>query len=174
MNSEVLTFIATIAAAVIGGSGIAGLVAGGVELGKRSRFRRRVEKGVVIRNLLTPGSPERAAMDHAIAADAARLAALSVVGIGGFLDVHRSVLVMIGGLVVSVFSAVVGVNLEAWQANPSSFPLPVFVALVVLSVAGGAGYSFLVSDGPGPQRRSYVRQILAGKSSRDAMKFRKP
>jgi hypothetical protein len=173
VDSEVLTFFAALAAAVIGGSGIAGLVAGGAELGKRSRLRRRVEKGIVIRDLLAQESPERAAMDHAIAADAARLAALSVVGIGGFLDVHRPLLIMSGGFVVSALATVVGLNLEAWQSKPSLVPVPVVIALVVVSIGVGTGLSLLVSDGPGPRRRSYVREILDGKASREATTFRK-
>lgn len=81
MTGEVWTFIGVAVTALLGGSGFAGLAAGGIEFSRRNRLRRRAVKAVELRDLLSVGTPERAALDYAIAVDSVRLSAISAIGL---------------------------------------------------------------------------------------------
>jgi len=72
--------IAAIVGAGLGSTGLAGLLTGGLQLTKRGRLRKSIERSQQVRALLPDIAPAAAAVQQAIEADAMRLAALTLVG----------------------------------------------------------------------------------------------
>lgn len=175
MSGDALGFIGVAITAVVGGSGIAGVLSGAVELSQRNRLRKRGEKTVSLAKLLPVRSPERTALEHAVAIDAAKLSALSVIQLA--LRVRLWILatvvvfvLVLAGLVISALSSPILFHAMAgWSASTGLPPLQrsSFFAGVLIGVTGAL---FLLQSALLALRRdAYVEAVLAGDTSRQAL-----
>lgn len=177
MSGEVWAFIGVAITAVVGGSGIAGVLTGAVELSQRNRLRRRAEKLLALADLLPEKSSQRRAVEHAAAVDATRLAALSVVELDPRLR-------FLGSASAGVTVAYVVLAILFATANPkgflrsfaiggfgvvgnfSSFQLAAFLCGFALLLAVVVVWAF--SNAVRERRARYVREVLDGRDPRDA------
>jgi hypothetical protein len=177
MSGEVWAFIGVAITAVVGGSGIAGVLTGAVELSQRNRLRRRAEKALALAELLSEKSSERQAVEHAAAVDATRLAALSAVELNPLIRyVGAASAFVTVGYVVLVFAflatnpkglarvVAAGSLGAASSLTYGQFILIMAALSVILAIV--AGWAF--SNASRERRARFVREVLDGRDPKDA------
>lgn len=175
--SEVLTFLGVAIAALIGGSGITGALAALLDFTKRGRLRRRIDKGVTLHDLLPEGSPERNALAYAIALDAARLGALSAVGVKN-ATLDRLPLFIGSGITYLVAMTIVALTIPSEYARGfvlganGGFTWRISIVVFGLATAVGAAIAIKVvkPNGIGKRRRDWVNAVISGTDPHDATK----
>lgn len=154
----------------LGSTGLAGVLAGGLQVTRRSRIRKSIEASYSVLANLDEGSPSHTALKAAIAADGTRLAALTLIGfpkstVGFFRFAWLYVVVMIG--VVFVVVAAVGPS----SALP---PKPISpVAIVEWTLAGVAflvAVTFGMSTMLRERRDRFVNLTARGVSPQEAVR----
>jgi hypothetical protein len=159
-------FLGVVVVALIGGGGVTGLLAGVFDLSKRNRLRRRVERASELRKLLPDGSPERGAIQHAVALDATRLAALSAVGTRRALADAIPTLITVGFVLVLVLVAA-GVGLvrgldEGYVDRDVFEGLGLPGAAAIASLVGAFIAFLFLPRSASARRRVWVEHVVDG------------
>jgi len=79
MTGEQWTLVGVLVAAVLGTTGVSGLLTGGIEVGRRARLRRHVARALDLRDRVQRRSIEWEALTYSARLDSVRLASLSTV-----------------------------------------------------------------------------------------------
>ena len=160
MSEDLLTLIGVIVASVIGTTGVSGLLAGGVEVGRRNRLRRNTERALDLRDRLKSRTPEWEALSYSARLDSVRLAALSSVGLmrGMRERLRRALLVSILWTALAV--GTIWLQLQAAVPRESiTFFLVLYSALILT----GSGVTAWLLDGQIRRDRAvFVRRVMAG------------
>lgn len=165
MNGEAWTFIGVAVTALLGGSGVAGLAASGIDLSRRNRLRRRAVKAVELRNLLSPGTPERAALDYAIAVDSVRSSAISAIGLRDPFRRQVRLLPLVGMLYLAMLAIVLSF---LPVSVPEIFRATIGVRPALITALAGALVGLLavaLTAGPANtanRRKKWERAVLRG------------
>jgi len=172
MAGEEWQFAGVVVAAAIGGSGAIGLLSGGVELSRRARLRKAIERDTDLAARLEPSSDEVKALRHARRLDVLRLASLSVVGLPGAIS--RT----LGGLLVTFFiyfaliwivfaygEELFGLDLNGLRGRNWT---GVFLLLVAFTVSYGGLVAWLLDQRLRQRRLQYVYAVDEGMDERTA------
>lgn len=181
MSGEVWTLIGVAITAIVGGSGIAGVLVAAVELSQRNRLQRRSEKALALAQLLPKKSVERRALEYAAALDATRLAALSVVGLPVlvrpvfFTTLAAAGLYLVAGAVMALANSY-GIARRyvplGTFGNLSLVQALILWACFLVVLAGVM--SWAIFNGIRDRRERYVREVLNGADPRGSVSPRQP
>jgi hypothetical protein len=154
-------------ASALGGSGVVGLFSGGVELSRRARLRRAIDKSLELLSRLEARSDEASALRHAARLDTLRLAALSVVSLPTVI-----------GRALGLFTAVIAVYVVVFWVVLSSLPNGpddllggrgnVVAAIVALTLIYFGALAALIDQRLRQRRTHYVFAVDEGMDERVA------
>lgn len=172
MTGDEWQFAGVALAAAIGGSGVVGLFSGGIELSRRARLRRAIEKAADLIERLDDESAEAGSLRHARRLDTLRLAALSVIGLPAVLGRMVALVVLVLVLYVFGFVAV------AWVA-PDMFGWvfkglqdrqvgAIFLGMVVFAMFYAGAFFWLLDQTLRQRRTQYVLAVDEGMDVRVA------
>lgn len=172
MAGEEWQFAGVVVAAAIGGSGAIGLLSGGVELSRRARLRKAIERDSDLAARLEPSSDEAKALGHARRLDVLRLASLSVVGLPGAISRVLLVLLATAVIYVAVIWMVFAYGEEFFGLRFASMKdrnwTGVFLLLVVFTLLYGGILALLLDQRLRQRRTHYVFAVDEGMDERIA------
>lgn len=164
--------LAVVVAAVLGGTGLGGVLSGGAQISRRHRLRRSVEKTADVAAKLREGSPEALALESVQRVEAARFAALTLIVLPletrrylQSLGVYLAALLLSCLVLVAVLLSVLPAR--SGEREPAGLPASQ-VAWLLASAAAPLLFALVCDRWLRHRRELFVDLVLAGASPEDA------
>lgn len=181
MNGDTWAFLGVALASLLGSTGLAGLLGGGLELSRGARLRREINKSISLLERLSPGSPAHNALSYRVEEDTIWLSAAGMKSLRGKMPPVLSTLLSIFGLVlytgISAFalSAIWAPDLAKKILQPGDGVAPENIPLVLwtmgLQIVSGAILVSLIQAATRRQERDFfATRLRRGESALDAVR----